>query len=136
VLLALIGPGWEHQFKPQGCPDFVVYEIETALNLKKLVVPVLVERSSLPQETPERPLLKRLRELQAHELDLQSHFQLSAAQLIESTLNRIDVVRSMVGRIRDYGLRYLAEANRRAFREMMASMLPTLSQKVPSSAGP
>jgi hypothetical protein len=75
VLLALIGPKWETLTGPTGKPritdkrDLVRIELVTALKDKNVtVVPVLINRDSLPSEADLPLVLRPIRKLQAFQI--------------------------------------------------------------------
>lgn len=89
VMLALIGPGWEHLLDEQTGErrldqpgDWVRIEIAAALRREIRVIPVLIDRPRLPAERdlpePLRPLLKR----QAFPLHLEQGFEQGMLDLV------------------------------------------------------
>jgi hypothetical protein len=56
IVIALIGPQWLSELKARdGGPDYVRYELETALNTDRRVIPLLVNGTKMPdpEELPE-----------------------------------------------------------------------------------
>jgi len=74
VMLVLIGPRWLTATDETGCrkldkkQDIVRWEIETALENDKRVIPVLLEGVSVPREEDLPESLKVLPDLQAHRI--------------------------------------------------------------------
>lgn len=88
IVIAMIGPQWLSELKARdGTPDYVRYELETALATERRVIPLLVNGTPMPEPDDLPESLALLTEYQAFEVS-DARFRID----MEELLRRLDRV--------------------------------------------